>query len=83
MAILERLFFTRNSSWVRRCRACVFQMRVLLLADSLCRAARVFLHRQLEEHIDYISLQALLFKESSMSIWQQTRLFFSHTKRVA
>jgi hypothetical protein len=52
------------------------------LADSLRRAARVFLHRQLEEHIDYISLQALLFKESSMSIWQQTRLFFSHTKRV-
>ncbi len=41
LAILERLFFTRNSSWVRHCRACVFQMRVRLLADSLRRAARV------------------------------------------
>ena len=52
LAIMERLFLTRNSSW-------------------------------LEEHLDYYSLQALLFKRAGLSIWQQTKLFFSHTKRLS
>ncbi len=66
---------------MRRCRACVSKCSCVSWLTAC--AAPLALLPQLEEHIDYISLQALLFKESSMSIWQQTRLFFSHTKRVA
>jgi hypothetical protein len=34
-----------------------------------------------QEHIDYYSLQALLYKEQGLSFFQQTKLFFAHTKR--
>ena len=52
LLILERLFLTRDGSW-------------------------------LEQHIDYLSLQALLFADASLNVFQQTRLFFEHTKRLA
>jgi hypothetical protein len=39
LAILERLFFTRNSSWVRRCRACACQTLVRLWAAWLTACA--------------------------------------------
>ena len=51
MVIMERLFLTRNASW-------------------------------LEDHIDYLSLQALLFKRAGLSFLQQARLLFSHSKRI-
>ena len=47
---------------------------------------RLFLTRNsawLEEHMDYLSIQALLFKRGGLSTFQQTRLFFRYTKRLA
>ena len=52
LLIMERLFLTRNGSW-------------------------------LEEHIDYLSLQALLFQDGTLNVFQQTRMFFAHTKRLS
>ncbi len=37
----------------------------------------------LEEHVDYYSVQALLFQEKEMTLFQQTRLFFSYRSRIA
>jgi hypothetical protein len=37
--------------------------------------------RWLEQHVDDLSIQALLFKETSLTLYAQTRLFFVHTKR--
>ena len=54
LAIMERLFLTRNSSW-------------------------------LEEHVDYLSLQALMFQQqrAKLGFSGQVRLFFRHTRRLA
>jgi hypothetical protein len=76
LAILERLYITRNSSWLevrRRTSRC----RLLMPHASLL----LTLFRRRQEHIDYYSLQALLYKHAGLSVFQQTRLFFSHTKR--
>ena len=47
---------------------------------------RCFLTRNsawLEEHMDYLRIQALLFKRTGLNSYQQTRLFFKYTKRLA
>jgi hypothetical protein len=36
-----------------------------------------------QEHIDYLGIQALLFRRTSMSFFAQLRVFFAHTKRIA
>ena len=36
----------------------------------------------LEEHIDYMSTQALLFQHTGLNFYQQTKLFTSYSKRV-
>ena len=53
MAIMERLFLTRNANW-------------------------------LEEHIDYLSLNALMFEQqrAGLGFVGQVRLFFRHTRRL-
>ena len=53
LAIMERLFLTRNSAW-------------------------------LEEHIDYLSLQALMFQQqrAKLGFAGQVRLFFRNTRRL-
>jgi hypothetical protein len=37
----------------------------------------------LEDHVDYLSVQALLFEEKSLSLFQQTRLLFEYRKRIS
>ena len=37
----------------------------------------------LEDHVDYLSVQALLFEEKSLSLFQQTRLMFEYRKRIS
>ena len=37
----------------------------------------------LEEHIDYLSVQALFFEEKGLSLYQQTKLLFEFRKRIA
>lgn len=34
------------------------------------------------DHIDYLSVQALLFRRTTVGFVGQIKLFFSHTKRV-
>ena len=36
----------------------------------------------LEDHVDYLSVQALLFQRASLSPFQKTRLFFSFRTRI-
>ena len=36
----------------------------------------------LEEHIDYLSVQSLLFEEERISLYQQTRLLFEYRHRI-
>jgi hypothetical protein len=36
----------------------------------------------MEDHIDYLCLQALLFKHSSLTMTQQVRLLFARSKRL-
>jgi hypothetical protein len=36
----------------------------------------------LEEHIDYMSTQALLFQHVGLSFYQQTKLFNAYRKRI-
>ncbi len=44
------------------------------LADAL---------RKRQEHVDYMSVQALLFQHKKLSLYAQTRLFFSFSKRMS
>ncbi len=37
----------------------------------------------LEDHIDYLGIQALLFKRTSMGFVAQLRVYFAHTRRIA
>jgi hypothetical protein len=36
-----------------------------------------------QEHIDYLSIQALLFQDKKLSLYRQTKLFFSFSKRLS
>jgi hypothetical protein len=36
-----------------------------------------------QDHVDYMSLQALLFQHKRLSLYRQTRLFFSFQKRMS
>ena len=61
-------------------------IETLKAAVILVILERLFLTRPaswLEEHIDYYSIQALLYKRAGLSVWQQTKLFFQHTKRLS
>ena len=46
-----------------------------MLADS-ADALRV------QDHVEYYSLQALLFKRKGLSYAQQTMMFYSHRRRI-
>jgi hypothetical protein len=86
LAVLERLCFTRNSSWLEVRRGAVCVQRSGACARGAFVRHRCMIRcfvRTTQEHIDYISLQALLFREASLTLVQQTRLFFSHTKRLS
>jgi hypothetical protein len=36
----------------------------------------------LQEHIDYLSLQSLLFRQTTLGFFGQSKLFFTFTKRL-
>ena len=69
--ILERLFLTRNASWLEE--------HIDYL--SLCVARRACVARARAHSCS--RRQALLFRRGSLSVLQQTRLFFEHTKRLS
>ena len=54
----------------------MLQRPLYLLCLALTRSFR-------KQHVDYYSVQALLFQEKELSLWQQTRLFFSYRSRIA
>jgi hypothetical protein len=35
-----------------------------------------------QDHIDYLSIQSLMFKDTSLGFVGQVKLFFEHTKRI-
>jgi hypothetical protein len=40
-------------------------------------------HTPLQDHIDYVSLQALLINRQGLGVMGQIRSFWSHTKRLS
>jgi hypothetical protein len=50
----------------------VIMERLLLTSDA----------SWMEDHVDYLCLQALLFKHSRLSMTQQVRLLFARSKRL-
>ena len=69
--IMERLFLTRNASWLEE----HIDYLSLCVGSQACVLSRSQLTRSLRR-------QALLFRRGSLGIFQQTRLFFEHTKRL-
>jgi hypothetical protein len=73
LAVLERLQLTRPVNWLEEVRC---------LTAALCPPL-VLTCRLCLQHIDYYSVQALLFQEKELNLWQQTKLFFSYRSRIA
>ena len=53
---------------------------ILTVLEWLCLTRNV---SWLEEHIDLLSLQALLFKRAALGVWAQTRVMYMHSRRLA
>ena len=52
---------------------------ILAILERLCLTRHA---SWLEDHLDYLSLQALLLRDTSLSVWGRTRHHFAHTKRL-
>ncbi len=77
LAILERLFLTSNASWL--------EARARLRGAAAHRPCAYAHHSRFsnpQDHIDYVSLQALLIKRQGLGVVGQIRSFWSHTKRL-
>jgi hypothetical protein len=88
LAILERLCLTRNSTWLEA-RAIDDACAHVCPAAACCkcshaahRARFLHLHSAKQEHIDYLSVQSLLFQQNTLGIAGQLKLFFTHTRRL-
>ena len=79
LAVLERLLLTRHSNWLEVRRCCAGRSDACMAPEPPC----LRLTRAQQEHIDYLSLQSLLFKQTALSFSGQLRLFFRHTRRIA
>ena len=53
---------------------------VLTVLEWLCLTRNV---SWLEDHIDLLSLQALLFKRAALGVWAQTRVLYRHSRRLS
>jgi hypothetical protein len=53
---------------------------ILAILERLCLTRN---SNWLEEHIDYLSLQSLLFKQSTLGFVGQIKVFFTFTKRIS
>ena len=72
LVILERLHLTSPVAWL--------EARAL---GTCRRAARPLLTCGLvQEHLDYLSVQALLFESATTSLVQQTRMFVAYRSRI-
>ena len=81
LVVLERLFLSPNTFWLEA-RACAAQLGVpsgVARADNAGTAH--VLHPK--DHVDYISLQALLLKRQGLGIVGQVRILWQHTKRLS
>jgi hypothetical protein len=80
LAILETLVLSRPASWleVRALRApSRVRSGVGCDADAACSFS------VWQEHVDYLSLQALLFERNTgLNLYQQTRLLYAFQRRV-
>ena len=77
LAILERMHVTKSVSWLEDVRALLAApMRVLCLRNSDATV------RSPLQHIDYMSTQALLFQHVGLSMYQQTKLFYTFRTRI-
>ena len=81
LAILERLHVTKSVSWLEDVRAlCCAPVRACALflltpSDASFRLPSL-------QHIDYMSTQALLVQHVGLSLYQQTKLFYTFRTRI-
>ena len=84
LAVLERLMLTRPSNWLEVRTSPANNARLHQSHRScVCIAhllTRFFFNRQ--EHLDYLSVQALMFKHASLGAVAQVRLMFHNTRRL-
>ncbi len=94
LAVLERLLMTKPSNWleVRRAARLARRRQIVRLthawtfacvSSDACPLTDARCASSQQEHIDYLGIQALLFKHTSMGFFAQLRVFFAHTKRIA
>ena len=76
---MERLYATRHDSFLEEVRTCWRRADI----SSRSHTHNRVLTRLLPQHIDYLSLQALLYKSAAMSVAQQVRIILAHSKRLA
>ena len=57
-----------------RCALVCFKLACASRRRTLCAT---------QDHVDYLSVQAMLFEEKGLSIYQQTRLLFVYRKRIS
>ncbi len=89
LMIMERLFLTSNFAWLEarqtRARTHTRTHARHAAAPSRCRGPdqRWCARCVSQEHVDYLSIQALLYKRATLlTLGQQTALFWRHTKRL-
>jgi hypothetical protein len=75
LAILERLCLTRHENWleVRWCSR-------PRLSPHEPRLTRTY---SKQEHIDYLSLQSLMLRQTALGVVGQVKLLFRHQRRLA
>ena len=71
--ILERLYLTRPVSWLEEVRA----------ARPVLRVVRADACSPPPQHVDYLSLQALFFRHSGLSLLGQARLLYTYKRRIS
>jgi hypothetical protein len=83
LAVMERLMLTRPSHWleVRTSHRRPPTTHVTSIAP-VARAHRVDMLLRPQEHLDYLSMQALMFKHASLGAAAQVRLMFHNTRRL-
>ena len=73
LILLETLMLTRDSSW----------MEVGRRACALCDCAVSLTLQALQDHVDYLSCQALMFGRASSNLFSQAKLVFIRSRRLS
>jgi hypothetical protein len=57
-------------------------LRAFAPALDVAKCALILNHAPSADHMDYLSVQALLFRRTTVGFIGQIKLFYAHTKRI-